>query len=504
MAGKRDEVTIAEVAEALDISKTTVSRAISGKGRVSEATRARVFDYIGKGRQDAAAPLRTAQQGPTNNLALVIPKHFMRLDLPFLRKCMGGVWNMAAQRGYDLLLCYAGETDVGQLERQLESYKVDGVILSRTMLHDECVQTLQRHNVPFVAIGRVDDDKVPQVDNDQVGASAEMTRLLLQLGMRRIAYMGGCTDYTVNADRLRGYLRGFSDCGVQVDQKLIWTGIETSEQRIDALEGALEQKPECLLCADDSMAVAVLQELRARHIKVPEQVKLASFYDSELLTSSNPQISAAQFDGERLGATACRMLLVRNFFSNNGIFNTMMANAGVTDFLHNIGLLDKGLSYIPFLTQPGWAMFTIIMINIWIGVPYQMLIATGVLMNIPADMIEAARIDGANPVQMFFRIKLPYLLSVQGPSLVTDFVKNVNNFNVIYLLTQDVFVTQNQALAQSNAKEIDLLVTWLFRLTQDYYNYKMAAVLGIMVFIVCAVFTIVCFHFINKKEATFS
>lgn len=128
MAGKRDEVTIAEVAEALNISKTTVSRAISGKGRVSEATRARVFDYIGKGRQDAAAPLRTAQQGPTNNLALVIPKHFMRLDLPFLRKCMGGVWNMAAQRGYDLLLCYAGETDVGQLERQLESHKVDGVI----------------------------------------------------------------------------------------------------------------------------------------------------------------------------------------------------------------------------------------------------------------------------------------------------------------------------------------------------------------------------------------
>ena len=124
--------------------------------------------------------------------------------------------------------------------------------------------------------------------------------------------------------------------------------------------------------------------------------------------------------------------------------------------------------------------------------------------SLPMEIVEAARIDGANPVQMFFRIKLPYLLSVQGPSLVTDFVKNVNNFNVIYLLTQDVFVTQDQALAQSNAKEVDLLVTWLFRLTQDYYNYKMAAVLGIMVFIVCAVFTVVCFHFINKKEATFS
>ena len=282
MAGKRDEVTIAEVAEALDISKTTVSRAISGKGRVSEATRARVFDYIGKGRQDAAAPLRTAQQGPTNNLALVIPKHFMRLDLPFLRKCMGGVWNMAAQRGYDLLLCYAGETDVGQLERQLESHKVDGVILSRTMLHDECVQTLQRHNVPFVAIGRVDDDKVPQVDNDQVGASAEMTRLLLQLGMRRIAYMGGCTDYTVNADRLRGYLRGFSDCGVQVDQKLIWTGIETSEQRIDALEGALEQKPadfDALLKLLTEMGCEVSRRGKAIRLKAPGWKNVARMDD---------------------------------------------------------------------------------------------------------------------------------------------------------------------------------------------------------------------------------
>ena len=81
------------------------------------------------------------------------------------------------------------------------------------------------------------------------------------------------------------------------------------EQLRVMIDRALEQKPECLLCADDSMAAAVLQELRARHIKVPEQVKLASFYDSELLTSSTPQISAAQFDGERLGATACRMLL---------------------------------------------------------------------------------------------------------------------------------------------------------------------------------------------------
>ena len=131
-------------------------------------------------------------------------------------------------------------------------------------------------------------------------------------------------------------------------------------------------------------------------------------------------------------------------------------------------------------------------------------IATGVLMNIPTDMLEASTIDGASPWQSFIHIKLPYLLSVQGPALVTDFVRNVNNFNVIYLLTQDVYITKDQALASSSAKEVDLLVTWLFRLTQEQYNYKMAAVIGIMVFIICAVFTLVCFRFLNKKEATFS
>ena len=198
------------------------------------------------------------------------------------------------------------------------------------------------------------------------------------------------------------------------------------------------------------------------------------------------------------------LLLVRNFFSDNGIFNTMMANLGVTELLRNAGLIGANMEYIPFLTNAGWAQVMIILINIWVGVPYQMLIATGVLMNIPGDMLEAARIDGANPVQMFFFIKLPYLLNVQGPALVTDFVKNINNFNVIYLLTQDVYVTTDQAMAASSGKEVDLLVTWLFRLTQEQYNYKMAAVIGIMVFIICAVFTVVCFRFINKKEATFS
>ena len=197
------------------------------------------------------------------------------------------------------------------------------------------------------------------------------------------------------------------------------------------------------------------------------------------------------------------LLLVRNFFSNGGIVNTICANIGLTAFLRNAGLIST--SYIPFLTAPGWAHATIILINIWIGLPYQMLIDTGILMNLPQDQLESATVDGANRYQVFRYITMPYLLFVTGPSLVTDFVRNINNFNVIYLLTSGVYTTTNQALANSQAKEVDLLVTWLFTLTQDYYNYKIAAAIGIIVFLTCAAFTLVAFNFMisGNKESEY-
>lgn len=192
------------------------------------------------------------------------------------------------------------------------------------------------------------------------------------------------------------------------------------------------------------------------------------------------------------------LLLVRNFFANNGIANTILQNLGIIDMLQKIGIISG--DYIPFLTAPGWAHVMIILINIWIGVPYQMLIMTGVLSNLPEDQIESASMDGATKFQIFRHITMPYVLFVTGPALVTDFVKNINNFNVIYLLTQDVYVTTDQALANSQAKEVDLLVTWLFRLTQEYYNYKMASVIGIIVFVICSVITLVAFGMMTKGE----
>lgn len=181
------------------------------------------------------------------------------------------------------------------------------------------------------------------------------------------------------------------------------------------------------------------------------------------------------------------LLLVSKMFSNNGIVNSWCSSIGLTGFLKDAGVIAT--NYIPFLSKPGWSHVMIILINIWVGVPYQMLTATGILMNIPSDQLESARIDGANKWQIFWKITMPYILFICGPSLVQSVIANINNFNVIYLLTSGT-ATANMAFANSKAKETDLLITWLFTLTNDNSNYKMASVIGIISFVICALLTL--------------
>lgn len=193
------------------------------------------------------------------------------------------------------------------------------------------------------------------------------------------------------------------------------------------------------------------------------------------------------------------LLLINKMFSDNGIINGLANQWGLVSWLKDAGIIASGANGIPFLSQPGWAHVMIVIINIWIGVPYQMLIATGILMNIPNDQLESAKIDGATEFQIFWKITMPYMLFITGPSLITSIVSNINNFNVIYLLTNG-YTTPNPTLANSQAKEIDLLVTWLFTLTNDYSNFKMASVIGICVFIVCAAITLIGFTNLIKGD----
>lgn len=171
------------------------------------------------------------------------------------------------------------------------------------------------------------------------------------------------------------------------------------------------------------------------------------------------------------------LLLMRTIFSQNGIVNTLLLNAGI---------IEKA---IPFWSNTTLARVMVVVINIWVGIPFTMLQVTGVLQNIPADLYEAATVDGAGPVRTFFSITLPYMLFVTGPYLITTFTGNVNNFNVIYLLTSG-----NPTPVGSTAGRTDLLVTWLYKLTVDNQYYNLGAVIGILTFLVLAVVSLITYR----------
>lgn len=176
------------------------------------------------------------------------------------------------------------------------------------------------------------------------------------------------------------------------------------------------------------------------------------------------------------------------------IMRTMLQPEGAVNvLLRNLGLIAQDAS-LPFFTDPMWARVTVIVINIWVGVPYTLLQLTGVLQNIPGKLYEAAKVDGANAVQIFFKITLPYMLYVTTPYLITTFTGNVNNFNIIYLLSGGDPVTD----LSSTAGSTDLLVTWLYKLTIDKQYYNIGAVIGILTFIILAIAALLTYR--NSKS----
>lgn len=176
------------------------------------------------------------------------------------------------------------------------------------------------------------------------------------------------------------------------------------------------------------------------------------------------------------------------------IMRTMLQPEGAVNvLLRNLGFLEAGAS-LPFFTNATWARITVIVINIWVGVPYTLLQLTGVLQNIPGDLYEAADVDGATPVQQFFKITLPYMFYVTTPYLIATFTGNVNNFNVIYLLSGGDPVTN----LASTAGDTDLLVTWLYKLTIDKQYYNIGAVVGILTFVILAVGSLLTYR--NSKS----
>jgi len=196
-------------------------------------------------------------------------------------------------------------------------------------------------------------------------------------------------------------------------------------------------------------------------------------------------INSRGIKGKKLWRAVFMLTMAIPAFISLLVISTMLGKMGIINvLLQQWGFITDPL---PFLTNGTWAKFTVIIVNLWIGIPSTMLIVSGILINLPAELYESAKIDGAGPVKTFTKITFPYMFFVTTPYLITQLIGNFNNFGVIFFLTGGGPLTLRY---YREAGETDLLVTWLFKLTTTTTDYSLAASIAIIIFTVSAVFSL--------------
>lgn len=299
-------LTIADIAEELGVSKTTISRAISGKGRIGDKTRERVLQYIEAHHYTPNVIARGLAQSRTYNIGLVIPGDYNIVELPFFQNCMLGISNVASSMGYDVLISIVTAKDISGLERIVVNHKVDGVILTRTLTEDAPAAYLKETGIPFVTIGSLSDTSIVQIDYAHRRACKEMTLRLFSQGVKNIALIGGSKDYVVTGNRLQGFLDAYKESGQKPDEEHIYLDVGNSEKVEHIVEKLLGENVECIIAMDDYLCSRVLRSLQKHKIEVPKQMKVVSFYDGSFLEAGIPTI---RFDMEELGEMTCKTLL---------------------------------------------------------------------------------------------------------------------------------------------------------------------------------------------------
>lgn len=303
------KLTISDIANDLGVSKTTISRAISGKGRIGTDTRQKILSYIEEHDYHPNVIAKGLAKSKTYNIAFVIPGDYNIIELPFFQNCMLGISKIASSMDYDVLLTIVTNDDISQLKRVVINHKVDGIILTRTHVNDISAKYLKEMDIPFVTIGSMEDDSIVQIDNDHKNACMELTKKLIRQGADKIALIGGVQDYVVTKSRLEGFMSACQQMGKVPEKEHIYLDVENEENIHRIVNELLDNKTDCIVTMDDYLCSHVLNVLRQKKVAIPDDIKVASFYNSLILENYTNGIMSINFDIEELGQMTCCTLL---------------------------------------------------------------------------------------------------------------------------------------------------------------------------------------------------
>lgn len=302
-------ITIGDIAEELGLSKTTISRAISGKGRIGAETKQKVQDYIREHNYKPNVIAKGLAQSKTYNIGVILPADANLIEIPFFQSCLMGICEAAAGLDYDVVVTTVTEDDITLLKRLVNNQKVDGIILTRSLVNDMPVRYLKETEMPVVLIGSNEEDSIIQIDSNHTAGCSELTSILLKSGCERMALLAGNQNHMVNRNRLEGFMKAHRDLNLIADESMIFRDMTNNIVIQKAVSQIIDRGVDCIVCSDDFICSRVLAKLEEMNCSVPQKVKVASFYNSAQLETHNPPITALSINVKELGITAGKHLI---------------------------------------------------------------------------------------------------------------------------------------------------------------------------------------------------
>ena len=307
-------VKIRDVAKKLDLSVTTVSRALAGYDDVAPSTRDLVIETareMGYVPQHAARQLRRQR---TETIGLIFPTSGSRFSDPFFSEFIAGIGDETSRRSYDLLVSVAppGEAEERAYRLWTNSRRVDGFILVRMRVDDWRISYLTEEDFPFASFGRSKTfESSPHIGVDGCAGVKELVNHLVDLGHRRIAFIGASEELTLVGDRLEGYKAGLEEAQISYDPDLVLKGDLTRSGGYEATKQLIEltTPPTAIIGVNDLTALGAIRAAQEGGLIVGEDLSIAGFDGTVAGEHAHPTLTTVHQPVYEIGRRVSAMLI---------------------------------------------------------------------------------------------------------------------------------------------------------------------------------------------------
>lgn len=305
-------VTQQDIAKIAKVSQATVSRVLSGDGKVESALRDRVLEVMAEHNYRPDVRARSLRSKRTHLIGLVINRPMGALgEDPFFAGLIAEIIDYLRGSPYHLCIDAAssGQSQAAVYDEMLRSRRVDGLILVESEARDQRISRLQQDHFPFVLIGSpLGSDQIYSVDNDNVLAGETAAMHLLDQGYQRIGVIGARSGVTVSDDRIAGYQKAIR--GSQ-EEHLIWHadfGMGPAKATAKVLL-RMPNRPDALIVIDDYMALGVIGAAKELGIRIPEDLGVVSFNDSSICSVTDGGLTSISMRIPDLVRYSCNKLI---------------------------------------------------------------------------------------------------------------------------------------------------------------------------------------------------